>query len=452
MLYRLIFLCGPRTGERITVTEEPMTLGRAAECAVVVPDVEMARQHAVIEQKDAELYIRDLGSMNRILVNKREVREIRLKHGDEIELGRTRLVVQALVQAEVEGSATSHRRRYRAAWAVAATLLLGIVLVLSARYVPHDREPDANLASPVPVAATNTVVADHPAEPAPPSNVTADLRGLRDDILAIQASVKTLAERPVTEPVSNPPAPPAPSQPRDEVAALFEAAQAAHAGGKLPEADALLARAQQLNPDFLAAYEERAAVLEKMGRRGDSAAQWSEVLRRSIESPLYQKAVAERIRLSEAAAPEPAPDTPVLKIGQVQQNRFQSAEDYDEMRILNIALTPTQPGVRMDRDAVQVEVTFYDRDPESGRVEPTEARVAQESTAPTAAWGRESEKMLSATYVVPRGLRTSQLAQGRARTFHGYRVRVFYRGRLQDEAAMPKNLAGLPEPGAAAPP
>mgnify|MGYP003604268335 CR=1 FL=1 len=431
-----------------------MVLGRSAECTVVVPDVEMARQHAVIEQKDEELYIRDLGSMNRILVNKREVRETRLKHGDEIELGRTRLVVQALVQAEVEGSPTAHRRRYRTAWAVAATLLLGIMLVLSARYVPHDRAPEPE-APPIPVvAATGTVPADRPTAPAAPAQTptNTELSGLRDDILAIQATVKNLAARPAPEPTPAPAPPPAPSLPRDEVEALFEAAQAAHAGGKLPEADALLARTQQLNPDFLAAYEERAAVLEKMGRRGESAAQWSEVLRRSIESPLYQRAVAERIRLSEAAAPEPAPDTPVLKIAQVQQNRFQAAEDYEEMRILNIALTPATPGLRMDREAVQVEVLFYDRDPASGAVEPTQARVSQEATDPTAAWGRETEKVLSATYMVPRGLRTQQMSEGRPRIFHGYRVRVFYRGRLQDECAVPKTLAGLPPPGELAAP
>ena len=453
MLYRLIFLCGPRTGERITVSEEPMTVGRAADCTVTVPDQEMARQHAVIEQKDAELYIRDLGSMNRILVNKREVHETRLKHGDEIELGRTRLVVQALVQAEVEGSATSHHRRYRAAWAMAATLLLGIVLVLSARYVPRGDE-DANL--PAPALAPEPLAAALPDAPTTPeatvetARVSEDLRGLKDEILAIQQTVKQMAERP---PAETPPAPPpAPSAAHDEVAALFEAAQAAHQGGKLPEADALLARTQQLNPDFLSAYEERAAVLEKMGRRGESAAQWSEVLRRSIESPLYQKAVAERIRLSEAAAPEPAPDLPVLKIAQVQQTRFQANDDYEEMRVLNIALSPAQPGARMDRDAVQVEVIFYDRDPDTGAVEPTEAKVSQETTEPTAAWGRDTEKLVSATYLVPTDLRATQRAEARTRVFHGYRVRVFYRGRLQDEAAMPKSLAGLPSPQAAATP
>ncbi len=413
-----------------------MTIGRSPDCTVVVPDQEMARQHAQLEQKEAELFIRDLGSMNRILVNKREVRETRLKHGDEIELGRTRLVVQALVQAEVEGTPTAGRKRYRAAWAIAATLLLGVVLVMSARYVPHDPpalSPPAQLS----VESQPTAKEPTPPPPAPPAVAAEDVRKLREEIKSIQKSVKTLAAKPV---------PPAPVKAPDEVAALFEAGQAAHAGGKLPEAEALLAQIQQLNPDFMPAYEERARVLEKLGRRSEAAAQWSEILRRSMESPIYQKAVAERIRLSELAAPEPAPNTPVLKIEGVQQTRFQTTDDYDEMRTLNIALTPLHPGLRMDGEAVQVEVLFYDRNPQTGAVEPTEARITQQNSALSAAWGRETDKRVSATYLAPKGLRARQFADGRARTFHGYRVRVFYRGRLQDESAMPKSLAGLPAP------
>ena len=108
------------------------------------------------------------------------------------------------------------------------------------------------------------------------------------------------------------------------------------------------------------------------------------------------------------SAPEPAPDVPVLKIAQMQQTRFQASDDYDEMRVLNIGLSPAHPGTRMDRDAVQVEVIFYDRDPESGAVEPTEAKVSQETTEPTAAWGHDTEKLVSATYLVPTDLRAAQ--------------------------------------------
>lgn len=450
MIYRLIFLSGPRTGERITITEEPMVVGRDADCAVTVPDLEVARKHATLQQKDDELFIRDMGSMNRILVNKRELREGRLKHGDEIELGRTRLVVQALVQAEVEGVGAAHRRRYRAAWAVAAMLFIGIVLVLSARYVPHGTDSDVAggpAVAPAPAARA-------PDSPAPPSNVTQDLRVLRDDIMAIQQSVKDLAAQPAAArstgsglPILAPPA--SPRTPREEAEELLAAAREAAAAKHPDEADQLLAHIQAMDPDFLPAYEERARLFEAQGRRGDAAAQWSAILHRSLESPLYQKAVAERIRLGHAAAPQPAPDQQVLRISGLQQSRFRAGDDFDEMRVLNISLAPMAPGAALDREAVRVEVTFFDRDPEGRDIAPSEARVTQQEVPPTAAWGRESERVVSATYMVPRGLRERQREEGRARAFHGYTVRVFYHDRLQDEAAAPTTL--LARPGGVSP-
>lgn len=448
MLYRLIFLSGPRTGERITATEEPMVLGRDADCAVAIPDPEVARRHAAVQQKDEELFIRDLGSMNRILVNKREVRETRLKHGDELELGRTRLVVQALMQAEVEGEGGGTRRRYRAAWAVAALLFIGTLLVLSARYVPRGVENQAEAAPPA--VATNAAPAPAPA--------SADLRGLRNDILAIQETVRTLAQKNAAAPAPTAasvlptlPAPKSPRTPRQEAEELIVAAREAVVSHHFQEADQLLAHIQHLDPEFLPAYELRAQAFEEQGRRGEAAAQWSQVLQRSLESPLYQKAVAERIRLSQAAAPVPAPEDHVLKIASVEQSRFQASDDYDEMRVLNIVVSPAQAGLRIDREAVRVECEFFDRDSTFGDVAPTAARVTQETLAPGAAWGRDAEQVLSATYVVPKGLRARQDLEGRPATYHGYRIRVYYRDHLQDESAMPKALlAHREEPEAAA--
>jgi hypothetical protein len=451
MLYRLIFLSGGRTSERVTVTEEPLVLGRDADCTVVIPDPEVARKHAVLQQKDDELFIRDLGSMNRILVNKREVRETRLKHGDEIELGRTRLVVQALMQAEVEGQAGGQRRRHRAAWAVAALLFIGTLLVLSARYVPRGGRDDETVeAAPLPAPTATTAAAKAPAPE--------DLRGLRDDILAIQETVKTLALKNAAAPAPTAasvlptlPAPRSPRTPRQEAEELIVAAREAVASQHYEQADQLLAHIQHIDPEFLPAYELRAQSFETQGKRGEAAAQWSQVLQLSLESPLYQKAVAERIRLSQAAAAVPGPGETVLKIASVEQSRFQATEDYDEMRVLSIVVAPAQPGLRIEREAVRVECEFFDRDATRGDIAPTAARVTQETARPNATWARDAEQVLSATYLVPRGLRARQDLEGSPARYHGYRVRVYYRDQLQDESAMPKTLL-VQEAKAAGPP
>lgn len=443
MLYRLIFLSGPRTGERITAGEDPLVLGRDADCGVVVPDPEVARKHAEVRQNDEELFIRDLGSMNRILVNKREVRESRIKHGDEIELGRTRLVVQALMQAEVEGQGPGTRRRDRAAWAVAALLCIGILLVLSARYVPRGAEEQAAPATPIDAPTSAAAKAGAPAPP--------DLRGLRDEILAIQETVKTIAQKKAdSTPAATAasilptlPAPKSPRTPRQEAEELIVAAREAVAGRHFDEADQLLAHIQHIDPDYLPAYELRAKAFEEQDRRGEAAAQWSQVLQRSLESPMYQKAVSERIRLSQAAAPAPAQGELALKIASVEQSRFQAGEDYDEMRVLNIVVAPAQAGLRIDRDAVRIECEFFDRNTALGDIAPTEARVTRETPAPHTAWGHDGEQVLSATYMVPKGLRAKQDLEGRPTAYHGYRVRVYYRDHLQDESAMPKALLAL---------
>lgn len=447
MIYRLIFLNGPRTGERITVAEQPMCFGADPDCTVMVQDAEMARRHAEIFQKGDELFIRDLGSMNKILVNKREVQESRLKHGDEFELGRTRFVVQALVQAEVEGRAAGRRKRRQATWAIAASLLVGLVLALSARYVP--RGPDAPIeTSGLQPAPTNTSVITRAAATVPPA-LTEDLRILREDLRAIQDTVKTLGApapaAPGTLPTLTPPR--SPRSPREEAEELIGAARDARKGGHHAEADRLLAHIQHIDPDFLPAYEERAALFEAQGRKGEAAAQWSEILRRSIESPIYQKAVAERIRLSQAAPPEST--APALRIASVEQNRFPQAEDYDEMRMLKIVLATAEPGQRIDPGAVRVEINFYDRGLATDGIAPTEGRISQQTLDAAPAWGSVTEHVLSATCVIPKGLRARQAESGEARAYHGYHVRVFYRDQLLDETAQPRNLLADLAPDAA---
>ncbi len=446
MIYRIIFLSGPRTGERVTVTEQPMCVGRDPECVVHAPDNEMALRHAEVFQKGDELFIRDLGSMNKILVNKREVHESRLKHGDEFELGRTRFVVQALVQAEVNGRRAPRRRR-AAAWAIAASMMLVLGLALSARYVPRD--PDAPVeTSGLQPPPTNPAVVTRSTPPVPPA-LTEDLRLLREDLRAIQDTVRTL--NPPTPP---PPAvlptltpPPAPRTPKEEAAELIGAAREAIAGGHFTEADRLLAHIQYIAPDFLPAYEERARLFEKQGRTGEAAAQWSEVLRRSTESPIYQKAVAERIRLSQAVAQQTQPADAPVRIASIQPTRFPAGEDFDEMRVLKIILA-TEPDQRLDPDRVRVEALFYDRDRVSGDVAPTAGRVTVQPID-AAAVNSAGEYLLTATYVIPKGLRAEQAAAGAERVYHGYHVRVLRGDVTVDERAQPNALAALAPPALA---
>lgn len=165
MLYRLIIITGPRKGERITVHPEPLVIGREPGCDVVLDDDELARRHAEVAQTDAGLAIRDLGTMNRILVNQHEVTEAKLKHGDVVEIGHTRFLVQVVVQAEVNGigPAAARRRRTR------RRIRIGSAAALLAAGVYAVWPQDEDTPEPPPVA----VEAATP-EPAPGPSPTAE--------------------------------------------------------------------------------------------------------------------------------------------------------------------------------------------------------------------------------------------------------------------------------------
>jgi hypothetical protein len=70
---------------------ETTTIGRLAECDVVVDDPGASRQHATIRRTDAGFVLTDLGSTNGTLVNDRPVQEHLLEDGDRVTIGETTL-------------------------------------------------------------------------------------------------------------------------------------------------------------------------------------------------------------------------------------------------------------------------------------------------------------------------------------------------------------------------
>lgn len=87
----LVIYKGALAGMRWPLSREPVTLGRAADCDIVLPERQISRYHVRIEW-DADGYVlRDLGSKNGTLVNGERVRGqlYRLRDGDEISLATT---------------------------------------------------------------------------------------------------------------------------------------------------------------------------------------------------------------------------------------------------------------------------------------------------------------------------------------------------------------------------
>jgi len=76
-----------RTLKRITVDHFPFILGRSTEADLVLGDAGVSRKHAVLEERGRRVYIRDLDSLNGILVNDHFTREFALQDGDQIAIG-----------------------------------------------------------------------------------------------------------------------------------------------------------------------------------------------------------------------------------------------------------------------------------------------------------------------------------------------------------------------------
>ncbi|PZR08462.1 MAG: cyclase [Archangium gephyra] len=92
-------LKGPRLSGRFAdgkVGEFPLnertSMGRHPNNTLRLVDREVSKEHCVIEKVGGNFLLRDLNSSNGTFVNGRKVRELRLRDGDEIALGNSRLV------------------------------------------------------------------------------------------------------------------------------------------------------------------------------------------------------------------------------------------------------------------------------------------------------------------------------------------------------------------------
>lgn len=467
-MYRLIALNGPRKGERVTVPVEPLTIGRDKGCGLVLDDPDAALRHAVVEPRADGVFIRDLGSMSRILVNKREVREAQIRHGDVIEIGRSLFLVQVVLQAEVgERAAASARRRRQAVFRAAAwaAVILGGSL-LAARMLDHRGSArPAKKASAVPTTELAAAVVPMPSlaltnvvsvtNEVPPEEVARELKRLHEELALVKDAVKgsawtaqvayVSATRAATSMVARATgantASVAAAQADDarrraSESALAEA-RAAVRGGRGAEADRMLTALQTSDPGFLPAYEEHAALFERQGQLDKAIGQWALLLQRSSATPIAGRAAGEWSRLTGEQRRNSTAQAHRIKIASLTQMRFPESRDYDEMRVVRIEIEAIGAS-RPDPATVKIEVSFFDHDSTSGAVSLTRAMAPRVEPRLPGPWPDEGPHAVTAAYVVPPGHRAKP-GNG-TQQFHGYVVRVFVDGVLQDEDARPTDL------------
>jgi len=400
MLYRLIFLTGNLKGQKVTVTNEPMTIGRAPECSIIIIDSEAASQHAVLEHNTLTgLQIKDLGSMNKMLVNNRETKESHLKHGDIVEIGRTRFLVHATVETDLTKDAPKLRRY------ISLTPLIIIIPMLVVIYgvvsfcqriikesakvaqspaaitvphsnampiqaVVHTEKPTEKLTNTVPVESLKPI--------------SDEIRQMREDLVGIKQTVKDLSVKPPV-PMTAPFVP----LPHVSTPTVKQAVQT---------------NTHESIPHILAEDTKGPAPATK---------------------PFVPPVTEQR--------------DPQIRISYLEQQKFKENEDFDEMRLITIGLSRPVHAKNIDNNLIRVEVSFFDQVTDMMSIVPTRAVVPTKALKPLQ-WAQETQSVVTAAYVVPKGLRKSSSQNTAVEQFYGYVIRVYYNNLLQDEDARPKNL------------
>ena len=90
---------GPAAGARFLLDREVTTIGRHPDADLFLDDVTVSRHHAEVHLVDGRLVLRDLGSLNGTYVRGERADEHVLSTGDEVQVGRFKLVYVGAEQA-----------------------------------------------------------------------------------------------------------------------------------------------------------------------------------------------------------------------------------------------------------------------------------------------------------------------------------------------------------------
>ena len=91
----LVVLRGPNSGARFLLDDSEVVAGRHPDSDIFLDDVTVSRKHAVFVQHASGYAVRDAGSLNGTYVNRHLVDEAALHTGDEVQVGKFRLVFYA---------------------------------------------------------------------------------------------------------------------------------------------------------------------------------------------------------------------------------------------------------------------------------------------------------------------------------------------------------------------
>lgn len=89
----LVVRSGTQAGDRFTLKDGVTRLGRHPDSEIILDDITVSRRHASIERTDEGYVVEDAGSLNGTYVNQERIERAVLHQGDELQVGKFRLVL-----------------------------------------------------------------------------------------------------------------------------------------------------------------------------------------------------------------------------------------------------------------------------------------------------------------------------------------------------------------------
>jgi pSer/pThr/pTyr-binding forkhead associated (FHA) protein len=88
----LVVKRGPNAGSRFALGSGKTTIGRHPDSDIFLDDVTVSRRHAEVRHHEVAFKVSDVGSLNGTYLNRERIEEADLHSGDELQIGKFRLV------------------------------------------------------------------------------------------------------------------------------------------------------------------------------------------------------------------------------------------------------------------------------------------------------------------------------------------------------------------------
>jgi pSer/pThr/pTyr-binding forkhead associated (FHA) protein len=91
----LVVTRGPNLGTRYLLGDTVVRAGRHPESDIFLDDITVSRRHAEFARRERGYLVRDVGSLNGTYLNRERIEEAELASGDEVQIGKFKLVYLA---------------------------------------------------------------------------------------------------------------------------------------------------------------------------------------------------------------------------------------------------------------------------------------------------------------------------------------------------------------------